>query len=54
MEEEREGVEREEGEGEEREGEREREGVEFTKHTTSKDRLKKCSEGILINTTRFK
>ncbi len=33
------------------EGEREGvegEGVELTKHTTSKDRLRKCSEGILM------
>jgi hypothetical protein len=46
-----------EGEGEregvEREGV-EREGVELTKHTTTRDRLKKCSEGILMTTTRFK
>jgi hypothetical protein len=44
------GEEREEGE----EGEREGKGVELTKHTTSKDRLRKCSEGILMTQARFK
>ncbi len=45
-------MEEEKEEGEEK-GE-EVEGVELTKHTTSKDRLKKCSEGILMTATRFK